>query len=279
MVNRKELNPESSPRAAFGARVRKLREERGWNQHDLAGHVSCSSQHISALETARKPPTLPLSRKLDLAFGIVGTAASFEREWGEMRHGSLLEGFPEYVGLEARAVEIRVFEVGTIPGLLQTPEYAQVLEDSAVHRGAITREQADERTSVLAQRQAALVRARPPMVLVVMDESCIHRQVGGHGVMGAQLDRLVEFAGLPNTALHITPYEIGEHRTFNRLVNLLTLSDYSVVSYVESETQGYLDRELVSVRGMLTAYHQLQAVSLSQAASVGMINKVRKGIP
>ncbi len=97
--------------------------------------------------------------------------------------------------------------------------------------------------------------------------------------MGAQLDRLVEFAGLPNTALHITPYEIGEHRTFNRLVNLLTLSDYSVVSYVESETQGYLDRELVSVRGMLTAYHQLQAVSLSQAASVGMINKVRKGIP
>ncbi|QXE36068.1 helix-turn-helix transcriptional regulator [Streptomyces sp. GMY02] len=279
MVNRKELNPESSPRAAFGARVRKLREERGWNQEDLAGRVSCSSQHISALETARKPPTLPLSRKLDLAFGIVGTAASFEREWGEMRHGSLLEGFPEYVGLEGRAVEIRVFEVGIIPGLLQTPEYAQVLADSAVHRGAITREQADERVSFLAERQSALVRPRPPMVLVVMDESCIRRPVGGPGVMGAQLDRLIEFAALPNTALHIAPYAIGEHRTFDRSVNLLTLSDCSVVAYMESQTQGHLDRELVFVRGMLTAYHQLQAVSLSQAASVDMINEVRKGTP
>ncbi|MEV7683427.1 Scr1 family TA system antitoxin-like transcriptional regulator [Streptomyces sp. NPDC088341] len=279
MVNRKELNPESSPRAAYGARVRKLREERGWNQDDLAGRTEYSSQHISALETARKPPTLPLSRKLDLAFGIVGTSDSFEREWGEMRHGSLLEGFPEYVGLEGRAVEIRVFEVGIIPGLLQTLEYAQVLADSAVHRGAITREQADERASFLAERQAALVRARPPMVLVVMDESCIRRPVGGPEVMGAQLDRLVEFAELPNTALHIAPYAIGERRTFDRPVNLLTLSDYSVVSYVESQTQGHLERELVYVRNMLTAYHQLQAVSLSQAASVDMINEVRKGTP
>ncbi len=277
MVNRKELNPESSPRAALGARVRQLREDRGWSQEELARRVEYSSVHISAIETARKPPTLPFVRKLDLAFGTAGTADSFEREWREIRTGSLLEGFPEYVTYEGKAVEIRLFEVGIIPGLLQTPDYARVLANSAIQRGAITPEQADERLSFLAERQAALKRARPPMVIVVLDESCIRRPVGGSKVAEAQLDQLVEFAALPNTMLQVAPYDIGERRTFDRLVNLLTLPDRSMFSYVESQTQGQLDREITSVVHMLTAYHQLQAESLSQSASVAMINEVRKG--
>ncbi|MCL7377613.1 helix-turn-helix transcriptional regulator [Streptomyces sp. 35G-GA-8] len=279
MVNRKELSPESSPRAAFGARVRRLREGRGWSQEELAANVEYSSQHISAVETGRKPPTLPFSRKLDLVFGTGDTADSFEREWREMRHGSLLEGFPEYVGYEGRATEIRLYEIGIIPGLLQTPDYASVLADSAVKRGAITPEQAAERVSFLAERQETLERHRPPMVFVVMDESCIRRPIGGHEIMGAQLERLVEFAARPTTVLHIAPFNIGERRTFDLPVNLLTLPDRSVVAYAESQAQGHLDREPASVLPMLTAYHQLEAEALSQAASVAMINEVRKGTP
>ncbi len=95
-----------------------------------------------------------------------------------MKDLTMLEGFPEYVVHESRAVEIRLYEVGIIPGLLQTPEYARVLADSAVRRGAITPEQADERVAFLAKRQAALVRPQPPMLFVTMDESCIRRPVG-----------------------------------------------------------------------------------------------------
>ena len=279
MVNRRELDPESSPEAAYGARLRRLREDRGWGQEDLAGIMEYSSQHISAVETARKPPTLRFSRSADLAFGLAGTEDAFEREYREIKHGSLLEGFPEYVGHEGRAVEIRQFEIGIIPGLLQTPEYARVLADSAVRRGAITPEQADERVSLVADRQAALVRTRPPMVFVTMDESCIRRPVGGRSVMDAQLARLVEFAELPNTLLQVAPYEIGERRTLNLPVNLLTLPDRSVIAYAESQAQGHLDRETTSVMPMLTAYHQLQAEAHSQAASVAMIEQLRKGTP
>ncbi|MFC9942164.1 helix-turn-helix domain-containing protein [Streptomyces pratensis] len=279
MVNRKELDPESSPRAAYGARMRRLRESRGWSQEELAESLAYSSQHISAVETSRKPPTLPFSRKADLVFGITDSADSFEREWRGIRHGSLLEGFPEYVGHEGRAVEIRLFEIGIIPGLLQTPEYARVLANSAVRRGAITPAQADERVSFLAERQAALMRPRPPMMFVTMDESCIRRPVGGEAVMAAQLERLVEFAELSNTLLQVAPFEIGEQRTFDLPVNLLTLPDRSVICYAESQAQGHLDRESTSVMPMLTAYHQLQAQTLSQAASVAMISQLRKGTP
>ncbi|MFF9348160.1 Scr1 family TA system antitoxin-like transcriptional regulator [Streptomyces sp. NPDC014734] len=279
MVNRRELNPESSPQAAYGARVRRLREERGWSQEELAEKVEYSSQHISAVETARKPPALPFSRKADIAFGIAGTAESFEREWREMRHGVLLEGFPEYVGYESRAVEIRLFEIGIIPGLLQTPEYARALADGDVWRGSIVPEQADERVAFLAGRQATLAGPRPPMVLVVTDESCLHHAVGGPEVMAAQLQRLVEVAALPNWLLQVSPFGIGARRSFNLPVNLLTLADRSVVAYAESQAQGHVEREMTSVVPLLTAYHQLQAEALSQAESVAMINQLRKGSP
>lgn len=277
LVNRKELNPEASPEAAYGARVRSARESLGWKQDDLATRVGYSGRHISAVETGRKPPTLRFSRGMDTALGLVGTAESFERAWGEIRNGSLLEGFPEYLGQEARAAEIRLFDVGVIPGLLQTPEYATAIEEGHVQRGTLTPEQAAERVESLAERQAALVRRVPPMVMVVLDESCIRRLIGGAGVMDRQLAHLTAFAEQPYTMLQLAPYAIGEHRPFNRLVNLLTLPDRSVMSYVESQTNGHLDREITSVLPLVRAYHQLQGAALSQAASVAMINEVRKG--
>lgn len=279
MVNRRELEPESSPEAAYGARLRRLREDRGWGQEDLAGIMEYSSQHISAVETARKPPTLRFSRSADRAFGIEETADTFERQYREIKHGSLLEGFPEYVGYEGRAVEIRLFQIGLIPGLLQTPEYARTVADGDLQRGAITSEQAEERVSFLVERQEALVRTRPPMVLVVMDESCLRHEVGGAEVMKNQFRHLVEVASRPNWVLQVAPFDIGARRSFNLPVNLLTLADRSVVAYAESQARGHLEREGTAVVTMLTAYHQLQAEASSQATSVAMIEQLRKGIP
>ncbi|MFD8803690.1 helix-turn-helix domain-containing protein [Streptomyces atroolivaceus] len=278
-MNRKELNPESSPQAAYGARLRRSREARGWKQEDLAARTEYSSTHISAVETGRKVPTLRFSRSTDLAFGIAGTKDAFEREWAELRNGSLLEGFPEYVGYEGRAVEIRLFEIGLVPGLLQTPQYARALAQGEVQRGAITTEQADERVAFLAERQTVLARRRPPMMLVVMDESCIRHQVGGAEVMAPQLQRLAEFAALPNTVLQVSPFDVGARRAFNLPVNLLTMADRSMVCYAESQAQGHVDRETTYVLSMLTAYHHLQAEALSQAASVAMIQDVKGTFP
>nr|WSZ96233.1 helix-turn-helix transcriptional regulator [Streptomyces sp. NBC_00857] len=279
MVNRKELNPEESPEAAYGARLRSAREARGWKQDDLGTRMGYSGRHISGVETCHKPPTRRFSIAADAALGIEETADTFEREWREIQHGVLLQGFPEYVGYEGRAVEIRLFEVGLIPGLLQTPEYARTVADGDVQRGAITPEQAEERASFLAERQAALVRPRPPMMLVVMDESCLRQTVGGAEVMEAQFRRLVEVAALPNWVLQVSPFGIGARRSFNLPVNLLTMADRSVVAYAESQTRGHLEREVTSVVPMLTAYHQLQAEALSQASSVAMIEQLRKGTP
>ncbi|GHG10534.1 transcriptional regulator [Streptomyces hydrogenans] len=278
MGNRKRLDPDSGPMAAYGARLRRLREERGWTQEELATRTGYSSKHISGVEIGGRPSTLRFSGAVDAAFGLTGTERSFDRECRQVRHGVLLEGFPEYVAQERKAVEIRLFTIGVIPGLVQTPEYARTVTGSFVSRGAATAEQAAERVAYLMERQKILEQERPPMLFVVMDESCLRRPVGGSGVMAAQLDRLMEFAERPNTVVQVAPFALGERRPLDLPLYLLTLPDRSVISYAESQSRGHLERENGAVSSMLTAYHQLAAESLSQADTVTMIKEVRKGM-
>ncbi|MFF0058654.1 Scr1 family TA system antitoxin-like transcriptional regulator [Streptomyces microflavus] len=269
MVNRKQLDPDD-PDVSFGLQLRQARDARGWTQDELAARMGCSGTHISAVETGRRPPTPRFARSADRA---LGTGDKFQRMVHATSNTALLEGFPEFVRLEIRAAEIRLFELGIIPGLLQTAEYAAAISHGAVRRGAITEQQAEERLSLLAERQASLTRDPPPMIYAVLDESCIRQSVGGAAVMKAQMDKLVAFAELPSTVLQIAPFDLGERRSFDQPVTLLTLPDRTQVAYSESAQQGRLERNMDLVQPLMTAYHQMQAEAASQAESVATISK------
>ncbi|MFE6227980.1 helix-turn-helix transcriptional regulator [Streptomyces sp. NPDC057854] len=264
--------------AAYGARLRRMREERGWTQEELAKRTGYSSKHISGVEIGSRPSTLRFAGAVDVAFGLAGTGQSFDRECRQVRHGVLLEGFPEYVAHERKAVEIRLFTIGVIPGLLQTLDYARTVTGGFVARGAATTDQAAERVAYLMERQRLLEQERPPRLFVVMDESCLRRPVGGPEVMAAQLDRLVEFAERPNTVVQVAPFALGERRPLDLPLYLLTLPDKTVIAYAESQARGHLEREDGAVSSLLTAYYQLTAEALSQADTVAMIKEVRKGM-
>ncbi|MFI6156506.1 Scr1 family TA system antitoxin-like transcriptional regulator [Kitasatospora sp. NPDC051170] len=275
-MNKVELDPDSSPVAKFGAQVRSAREAKGWTQEELALAIGYSPTHISAVETGRRPPTARLARELDKAFGLENF---FVRKSRDLKSSTILEGFPEYVAYESKAVELRLFDLGIIPGLLQTPAYARAIAAGAVRRGSITEDQAEERVAYLARRQANLRRENPPQIHAILDESCLRRPVGGSATMAAQLDALVAFARMPNTVLQVAPYAIGEERTFDLPVNILTLPDRSLMAYAESAIQGQLERDSGAVPPMLTAYYQLQALAHSQAVSVGLIGQLGEELP
>lgn len=254
--------------------MRRLRDERGWTQDELAERLGYSGTHVSAIETGRRPPTRRFAATADR---VLGTGDRLQRQGQAVRHTALIEGFAEYVAHERRAAEIRLYEVGVIPGLLQTPEYAAALEADAVRREAITQEQADERVELVARRQVGLVRSPSPLIFAVLDEGCIRRPMGDRAVMDAQFSRLLDFAELPNTVLQVAPFSMGARRPFSLPVTVLTTPERLLMSYAESTHKGYVERESAVVVPLLTAYHQLQAEALSQAESVAVIQKLRKG--
>ncbi|MCX5396870.1 helix-turn-helix transcriptional regulator [Streptomyces sp. NBC_00102] len=274
MANRKKLDPGASPRAAFGERLRRLREQRGWTQDELATRTGYSASHISGVETGARTPTAKFSASTDRA---LGTGDALTRQGAATRDSAILDGFPEFVVHEGRATEIRLFEMGVIPGLFQTPGYAAAITGGAVRRGAITEHQAEERLALLARRQQSLTRTPPPQIYAVLDESCIRQRVGGADIMAEQLAHLAAVADMPNTVVQVATFNLGERRSFYTPVTLVTLPDRSQVAYAESTHSGQLERDMRFVGPLLTAYHQLQAEALSQAESVAMISQVRKG--
>ncbi|WP_031065711.1 helix-turn-helix domain-containing protein [Streptomyces sp. NRRL WC-3742] len=274
-MNIKPLTPDSSPQASFGAQLRTQRQALKMSQDQLATRTGYSPGHISSVETGRKPPTLRFARQVDRTFE---TGSKFANLFMDVRTSSLLQGFGKYLAEEAKSLELRMFEIGIIPGLLQTPEYATALTTAAVNRGSITEDQAAERLRVLAERQKLLARQPAPQLYAILDESCIRRTVGGRKIMAAQLDRLVEIAALPHMTLQIAPFSMGEARSLNLPVYLPVLPDRSVAAYSEAAQQGWFERDPAEVQPLLTAYHHLQVEALPQAPSVALIGKVREEI-
>ncbi|WP_369185016.1 Scr1 family TA system antitoxin-like transcriptional regulator [Streptomyces sp. Y1] len=272
-MNRKELDPTSSPRESFGALLRSSREALGWTQQKLAEVMGYSDSYISAVETGRKSTSRDFVRAADKA---LGTGHTLEIMWVGMRKKGFLEGFPEHAAQEARASEIRVYEPVLVPGLLQTKAYASAIEAAAVDRGNSTPDQADERVRFLLARQRLLKRAEPPVIHAVIDEGVLRRPVGGAATMRAQLDHLAEMASRPYVVFQVAPYSSAEPMPFRSVVTLLTFVDRSVVGYTESADQGYVVREDKTVREWERAYDRLRVEALTRAASLALIRKARK---
>ncbi|MBV6698518.1 helix-turn-helix transcriptional regulator [Kitasatospora aureofaciens] len=273
-MNRKELDPDSSPAAKFGAQLRELREARGWTQDHLATLTGYSSVHVSAIETGRKPPTERFSRRLDEAFETPG---QFEREWRNAGRRVLLEGFAEYLRSEADAVALRLFEINIIPSLFQTPAYARAYQEARVRRGRATQQQADERLALLLHRQQRLNRQPAPRVHAVIDEGCLHRAIGGRDVMMEQLLHLEELAVQPQIVVQVSPFSLGEDRPFGLPITLLTMPNRTIVGYGETQRRGFLERDPETLAEWTGEYDQLQVEALSRAASREFIRRVRRG--
>ena len=147
-----------------------------------------------------------------------------------------------------------------------------------MRRGAIAQQQADERVTFLATRQALLDRSPAPTFHAVLDESCLRRTVGGNDTMARQLRHLEDMTTRPRVIIQVAPFRIGERAPFTMPVWLLTLSDRTVLGYAESQQRGYLERESDTVAAWERDYDWLQVEALSQADSLSLIQEARKDL-
>ncbi|MER7771792.1 helix-turn-helix transcriptional regulator [Kitasatospora sp. NPDC096140] len=271
-----ELNPSASPLEAFGAQLRKARKAAGLTQAELGRLTSLSDSQISNLERGTRSPTLDWVIEADRVLNTGGTLEL--TYWSLSGGGSLLEGFAEFAAHEAKAVELRQFELGVVPGLFQTKAYAETLAAADVRRGVITSEEAEARVSYLLTRQQRLNSVDMPLVHAVLDESCIRRLVGGPAVMQEQFDRLAELFERPRTIIQVAPFSMGEHRSLALPVVLLTMPDRSMLGYTESQARGYLTREAETVTAWARDYDRLQVGASSDVVSLAAIRAARKDL-
>lgn len=128
-----------------------------------------------------------------------------------------------YVGLDQEADLIKIFQIDTVPGLLQTPEYTE-----AVTRAADPiRDPAEvaRLVRIRAERQNRLAAADPPQLWVVMHEAALRTMAADPAVERGQLDRLAELDRLPNVSIRILRFSDGFHASMGTPFSIIRVAD------------------------------------------------------
>jgi len=147
----------------------------------------------------------------DMTEALMGLAKETKAKgWWQAYGDAVPEWFDLYVGLEAAASKLFLYEQELVPGLFQTGDYARALI-RADHPDE-TDGEIDRRVQLRIARQALVRRPiDPPEMQVALNESALRWPIGGPEIMAAQLERLVAASELPNVSLRVVPFSAGFH--------------------------------------------------------------------
>lgn len=135
-----------------------------------------------------------------------------ERGWWDHYRDAVSPQYLSYLGFEAGAASIRQFQIGYIPGLLQTAEYAEAVTVI----GPVDPAKVEAIAGLRVRRQQELRRrSTPPRQYFVLDEGVIRRHVGiksDRSIMPNQLRNLADRAERDRLlTVRVIPFEAGAY--------------------------------------------------------------------
>ncbi|MDQ4033375.1 MAG: helix-turn-helix domain-containing protein [Actinomycetota bacterium] len=247
--------PSGSPtvrRIVLGTRLRRLREAAEISRAEAGYAIRGSESKISRLELGRvsfKPrdvtDLLTMYGVTDLeereAF-LEMVKASNEPGWWHRYTDMLADWFQDYLGLEESASRIHTYELQFLPGLMQTEDYARAIATRGWFQVGSRR--AESQVTMRMQRQALLAGSDAPKLWAIIDESVLHRPIGGRRVMLAQIEHLLELTKRPNITLQVVPYQLSGYGAEGSFTMLrFALPELPDVVYIEHLNGAlYLDK-------------------------------------
>jgi transcriptional regulator with XRE-family HTH domain len=277
-----ELRSPTVRRRELGSLLRRLRLERDLTVEQAAERLLFSASKLSRIETGSRAATLRDVRDMCDLYEVNDPAErermsrlateGKQRGWWQSYD---LDYFATYVDLEQTATSLSYYHTTVVPGLLQTVDYAMSMFAGSSLPMEYTPERRDQLIDVRLRRQQVLTRDLPPLLIAVLDEAVLHREVGGPKVMADQLSRMVEASAMPNVILRVIPFSAGAHPAMD---NLFTIIDFvgsmpSVV-YVEGLMGGlYLERE-PEVARYKEVFEHLNSIALTPRETIELMSEV-----
>ncbi|WP_405064653.1 helix-turn-helix domain-containing protein [Kribbella sp. NBC_01505] len=237
----------------LGGQLRRMRELAGISRADAGWQIRASESKVSRMELGRVGfKERDVSDLLDLygmrdddeRFRLMELARAANNPGWWSRYGDVMPSwFTNYVGLEVAATLIRTYEVMFVPGLLQTEDYARAVVQ--LGKSYLPNEEVDQRVALRVTRQQILTRSTPARLWVVIDESALHRPVGGEKVLREQLEYLMMCAHQPNITLQIMPFSSVGYPGAGGAFSILRFPDGDLpdIVYIEHAASAlYLDK-------------------------------------
>ncbi len=201
-----------------------------------------------------------------------------ERGWWQSYGSAIPEWFQVYVGLEAEASSVRVYESELVHGLLQTPDYYRAFLRAAP--AAADEDEAERKIEVRMARQERLTGDDPPDYWAVLNEAVIRRVVGGADVMRKQLDHIAEMAKLPHVNVQVLPFGAGVHPAMDGSFEILGFPEPAdpAVVYLENQAGSLYLEEEAEIDRYARMFSHLIAKALDPEESRRMIARVARDL-
>ncbi|MER5372681.1 helix-turn-helix transcriptional regulator [Streptomyces sp. NPDC002553] len=233
-------------RRLLGDRLRVLRESSGLTLVEAGKAIHKSNPTISRTETGKRTPHhLELKALLELYGADEQTNADLLKLHSEISDTGWWDAYKDvmpptlasYVELEAEAASLKVFALATVHSLLRTEDYLRAVLRASLPSAPVRMLDRLTEFHLERQRQSLLLHPESPVeLIVVLDEACLRREVGGRAVLIAQWEHVLRCMEAPNIAVQILPYDKGAHGALNGSFTILDFHDASEppVAYVDS---------------------------------------------
>lgn len=199
----------------------RLRKEKGLTQEQVARQLEWSPSKLIRVEGGKNAITRTDLQALLTTYDVTSESrqdalqalarGAREPAWWSAYKGEFDDVFLSFVGYAAGASIIRHFHGAVVPGLLQTPEYAEVLNTGMVSQ---TGQALGVKLRLQRQRELAK-RQDPPRQYYIVDEAVVRRHVGilvDPAIMPNQLRHIADSADADdNLTVRVIPFNAGAH--------------------------------------------------------------------
>ncbi|QIB49072.1 helix-turn-helix domain-containing protein [Streptomyces aureoverticillatus] len=199
---------------SLGTALRALREASGFTGEAVARRASMSAGKLSKIETNKVRPTvqdvdlilsaLEISAEAKEQFldkarveATEATAWRLLRRMGPWKHQNTIKA------IEADTQTLRLFQGQLVPGLLQTPEYANAVFSVPP---ALPDETRARTVAARLERQETLHDPRRSFRFLIC-EHVLRWRVPSRMVLALQLDRIISVSRLPNVSIGVLPLD------------------------------------------------------------------------
>ena len=223
--------------------------------HMEVGRYNQDPIDISAALTACETSPAEIERICSVAIKPTGKA------WWHRWRSVVPEWLGLYLGLEGMASRLFVYELTSIHGLVQTQQYAETITSQAA---LVDPDDIDRLVKLRMMRSERLVVAPPLDYHLVLDESVLHRSIGGSSLMIDQIEHLIELSRQPNVQIQVMPFDRALHAGAS--MGNYAILDFDVLAGV-AYSELYDDALFIREAGKLKSYRMAAQHSIETALS------------
>ncbi|MGW1623899.1 helix-turn-helix domain-containing protein [Streptomyces sp. NPDC002172] len=255
--------------ATVGRQLKLRREAVGMRAAEFGVAVGYGEDMVYKIEGGKRIPRPEYLDRADEVLGAEGLLSAMKEDVRRVRYPKKVRDLAQ---LEARAVELQLYDPLHIHGLLQTPEYARGL--LRMRRPAYSGDEVERFIAARVARKAVFERDPAPELSFVLEEWTLRRPLGGRAVLRQQLEHLLEAGQLRNVELQVMPMDREEHAGVDGGIEVLKSEDGSAVGRSPAVANGRPVSDAKQLRILELRYGIIRAQALTPRESTAFIEQL-----